>query len=100
MSSLATQFTQRTYQQPYRPTFLQKVASEDKLAVRECTDSYGNFIWALAKGFTNSIEEAEAASREIYTDIRRYAEPGDRAPTAADHLNSAIARRRLIRHLR
>lgn len=99
MSSLATQFIQQTYRQPYHPTFLQNVATRDKLARREYADSYGDFISALAKQFTNSTEEAEAAAREMYTDIRRYAERGKRLETAEDQLNSPIARRRLIKRL-
>lgn len=62
-------------------------------------DSYGNFIWALAQKFTASKEEADAAVREIFIDIGRYAERGGETQSAENILIAQIARRRLVKYL-
>ena len=80
-------------------TILQRIAKKDKTGVKDCVDAYGNFIWALARKFTASTEEAEAAAQEIFTDIWRYAERADKAQSAESILIALIARRRLIKHL-
>lgn len=80
-------------------TILQRIAERDKTAVKDCVDTYGNFIWALAQKFTASNEEVEAAAREIFIDIWRYAERVDQSPSAENLLISLIARRRLIKYL-
>jgi len=80
-------------------TILQRIAKKDKTAVKDCVDTYGNFIWALARKFTRSPEEAEAATQEIFTDIWRYTERADRPQSSEDMLVAMIARRRLIKNL-
>ncbi|MBK6587393.1 MAG: hypothetical protein IPG22_03625 [Acidobacteria bacterium] len=60
--------------------------------------SYSNFISALAKRITASREESEAAKKEIFADIRRYASKSTVA-TTTDRFESLIARRRLVRFL-
>lgn len=89
----------RTIRKTKSLTILQRIANKDKTAVRDCIDTYGNFIWALARKFTSSTEEAEAATQEIFIDIWRYAERGDKAQSAENLLIALIARRRLIKHL-
>ena len=91
--------TTRTIQKMKPLTILQRIAKKDKTAVKDCVDAYGNFIWALARKFTASTEEAEAAAQEIFTDIWRYAECADKAQSAESVLITLIARRRLIRYL-
>lgn len=76
-------------------TILQRIAEKDKTAVQGCIDNYGNLIWALARKFTNSTGEAEAATRKIFTDIWRYAERGGKTETAENILITRIA----LRHL-
>lgn len=95
MTVLATRKIQKT--EPL--TILQRTAKKDKTAVVDCVDYYGNFIWALARKFTASPEEAAAAAQEIFTDIWRYAERGDKTQAAETLLIALIARRRLIKHL-
>ena len=80
-------------------TILQRIANKDKTAAKDCVDTYGNFIWALAKKFTASREEAEAATQEIFIDIWQYSERGDETQSAETLLIALIARRRLIKHL-
>lgn len=96
MTALAT----RTIQKTRTLTILQRIAEKDKTAVADCLDAYGNFIWALARKFTASREEAEAAAQEIFIDIWRYAErAADQPPTAEKLLIALIARQRLIKFL-
>jgi len=53
----------------------------------------------LARKFTASREEAEAATLEIFQDIWRYSKHGDKPQSAEDMVISQIARRRLVRYL-
>ncbi len=89
----------RTSQKTKSLTILQRVANKDRTAVEDCIDTYGNFIWALARKFTASREEAEAATLEIFQDIWRYSQRVDKFQSAEDMVISQIARRRLIRYL-
>ncbi len=93
MTALAT----RTIQETNPLTILQRLVNKDQTAVKACVDTYGDFIWALARKFTGSIEEAEAATQEIFTDIWRYSERADKSQSAESVLIAQIARRRLIR---
>lgn len=92
--------TEKTTRKTEPATILQRIARKDRTAAADCVDNYGNFIWALAKKFTASREEAEAAVLEIFVDIWRYAESGDGLQSAEKDLIALIARRRLIRYLR
>jgi len=95
MTDLATRTIQKT--KPF--TILQRITNKDRTAVKDCVDAYGNFIWALARKFTGSTEEAEAATREIFTDIWRYSERANKLQSAESVLIAQIARRRLVKHL-
>ncbi|MDQ3179245.1 MAG: hypothetical protein M3Q33_01875 [Acidobacteriota bacterium] len=95
MAALARRKIQRTNSF----TILQRVAKRDKTAVKDCFDTYGSFIWTLANKFTNSAEEAEMATREIFLDIWRYAESIDKTQSEEALLISLTARRRLIQYL-
>jgi DNA-directed RNA polymerase specialized sigma24 family protein len=99
MNGLSTQFITRTYQQPYRPARLQRIAKNGKTALSDSADTYKDFIWALARKFTNSPEEAKAAVQEMFADIQRCAEKGDLITSNEDRLVARIAWRRLIRFL-
>ncbi|MCY7348420.1 MAG: hypothetical protein LH614_19675 [Pyrinomonadaceae bacterium] len=89
----------QTIQPTPSPTILQRIAGKDRTAVADCVDIYGNFVWALARKFTASTEEAEAAAQAIFIDIWRYAERGDRIQSAENVLIALIARRRLIKNI-
>jgi RNA polymerase sigma-70 factor (ECF subfamily) len=93
-----TDWATQTIQETKSLTILQRIANKDKTAARDCIDTYGNFIWALARKFTQSTEEAEAATLEIFQDIWRYSKRGDGPQSAEDKVISQIARR-LIKHL-
>ena len=90
----------QTNQKTASPTMLQKVAKADKIAVKNCIDTYGGLIWALAKKFTATGAEAEEAVCEIFLDIWRYAERFD--PAKLDEVGFVIllSRRHLIKRLK
>ena len=85
--------------QPPQQGVTRRLARKDNTAVNDCIESYVNFIWALARKFTASSEEAEAATEEMFADIRRYASRADIVVTADDQIVSLIARRRLFKDL-
>jgi len=94
-----TALTTRTIPKTKPLNIFQRVANKDQTAVRDCVDTYGNFIWALARKFTASTDEAEAAAQEIFTDIWRYSECANKSQSAESVLIAQIARRQLIRYL-
>ncbi len=81
-------------------TILQKIVKADKTAVKGCIDTYGNLVWALARKYTDSLSEAEAATEEIFLDIWRYAGRCDSANFDETFFIFLIARRRLIKRRR
>jgi DNA-directed RNA polymerase specialized sigma24 family protein len=65
--------TVQTNQGADSTSVLQRVANGDRTAVEECIDNYGNLIWSMAKKFTDTTEDAEAVTSEIFLNIWRYA---------------------------
>jgi len=57
-TALPTQTNQKTKSS----NIFQRITNKDRTAVKDCVDADGNFIWALARKFTASCEEAEAAA--------------------------------------
>lgn len=90
----------RTIENENPVIILQRAAGRNKAAAADCIDAYGNFIWALAKKFTRSTEEAEAAAQEIFIDIWRYSERTGKSQSAEEKLIAVIALRRLIKQLK
>lgn len=80
-------------------TILQRVANKDKTAVKDCIDAHRNFIWELARRFTDSPEEAETARREIFLDVWRHSRIARKMPPDESNLIALIAERRLLRRL-
>ncbi len=95
MSALVT----RTIQKTETLTILRRIAEKDKTAIKDCIDTYGNFIWALARKLTASNEEAETATEEIFIDIWRYSERACNTQSIEKKLIAMIALRRLIKPL-
>ncbi len=87
----------RRIQKTETSTILRRIAEKDKTAVKDCIDTYGNFIWALARKLTASREEAEAATEEIFIDIWRYCERARNTQSIEKKLIAMIALRRLIK---
>jgi len=82
------------------PAVFQRNAAADMTAVRECLNSHGNLVWALARKYTDSLEEAEIATQEIFLDIWRYAGRCDSTNFDETVFIFLIARRRLIKRRR
>lgn len=95
MSALAT----RPIQNMETLTILRRIAEKDKAAIKDCIDTYGNFIWALARKLTASNEEAETATEEIFIDIWRYSERARNIQSIEKKMIAMIAMRRLIKPL-
>jgi hypothetical protein len=85
MANRATHFITQAHKQPYRPA--------------KAADPYKDFIWHLARKFTNSPEEAKAALQEIQNDIERCADTGVAVRTHEERLIARIAWRRLFNFL-
>jgi len=95
MIALAT----RTIQKTETSTILRRITKKDKTAVKDCIDVYGNYIWALARKLTDSREEAETATEEIFINIWRYCERARNTQSIEKKLIAMIALRRLIKPL-
>jgi RNA polymerase sigma-70 factor (ECF subfamily) len=79
---------------------LQRIASGDSAAVRECIEQYGALVWSLARRLSRSPSDAEDATQEIFLDIWRSAARFDSSQGSDKVFIAMIARRRLIDRLR
>jgi len=79
---------------------LQRIASGDPAAVRECIQQYGALVWSLARRLSRSPADAEDATQEIFLDVWRSAGRYDAAQGSDKLFIAMIARRRLIDRLR
>jgi RNA polymerase sigma-70 factor, ECF subfamily len=82
------------------PSVLQRIASGDAAAVRECMDQYGPLVWSLARRMSRTAADAEDAAQEIFLDIWRSAGRYDASQGSDKVFIATIARRRLIDRLR
>jgi RNA polymerase sigma-70 factor, ECF subfamily len=82
------------------PTVLQRIASGDAGAVRECMEQYGALVWSLARRMSRTTTDAEDATQEIFLDIWRSAARYDASQGSDKVFIATIARRRLIDRLR
>src|SRR6202041_3569314 len=55
------------------PSMLQRIASGDTAAVRECIDQYGPLVWSIARRLSRTPSDAEDATQEIFLDFWRSA---------------------------
>ena len=78
------------------PPTLQRVASGEEAAVRECLDLHGALVWSLARRFSPSLEDAEDAVQEVFLDLWKSAARFDPAAASEATFVAMIARRRLI----
>jgi len=81
-------------------SMLQRIASGDAAAVRECIDQYGALVWSIARRLSRTRADAEDATQEIFLDIWRSAARFDPAQGSDKVFIAMIARRRLIDRLR
>jgi RNA polymerase sigma-70 factor (ECF subfamily) len=81
-------------------SILERVASGDPLAVRQCIDEFGGLVWAIARRMTRSRADAEDAVQEIFIDVWRSAARFDSRQGSEKVFITTIARRRLIDRIR
>ncbi len=81
-------------------TILKRIAAGDQTAVEDCINQYGNLVWALAKKYAPTREDAEDAVQEIFTEIWQNAARYDDRKAREITFITTIARRRLIDRVR
>ena len=86
--------------QSLSPSVLQRIASGEAAAVRECIAEYGALVWSLARRLSRTPADAEDATQEIFLDIWRSAARFDATQGSDKVFIAMIARRRLIDRLR
>jgi RNA polymerase sigma-70 factor (ECF subfamily) len=91
---------ERVFKVGMNSTVLQRMASGDVAAVRECMDRYGALVWSLARRLSRTAADAEDAAQEIFLDIWRSAARYDASRGSDKVFVATIARRRLIDRLR
>ena len=79
---------------------LERVASGDEEAVRDCVSQYGNLVWSLSLRLLKRRSEAEDAVQDIFVDIWKSAKRFDPAIASEATFITMIARRRLYDRLR
>ena len=73
--TLANDTIVRTYRQPLvsepaaKTTIFDRMQAGDRSAATECLETYGSFIWGIAKKQTRSIQEAEHVTECVFKDI-------------------------------
>jgi RNA polymerase sigma-70 factor, ECF subfamily len=82
------------------PSVLQRIASGDSGAVRECIAQYGPLVWSIARRLSRTPSDAEDAAQEIFLDIWRSASRFDASQGSDKLFIAMIARRRLIDRFR
>src|ERR1700719_1273287 len=78
---------------------LQRIASGDSAAVRDCVEQYGALCWSLARRLSRSPSDAEDATQEIFLDIWRSAGRFDESQGSDKMFRGMISRRRLLDRL-
>ena len=94
MQALAVQKIQRKDSS----TILRRIAQRDKTALKDSVDNYGDLIWAMARKFTDTTEDAESVTREIFLNIWRYAARFERTNFDELLFITIIARRQLRKY--
>jgi RNA polymerase sigma factor (sigma-70 family) len=79
---------------------LERIAAGDASAVKECMDTYGNLVWAIARRMSYTAADAEDATQEIFVEIWKSAARYDAAMGSEQVFIATIARRRLIDRIR
>lgn len=77
-------------------SILLRVAVGNRTAVQACMNRFGPLVWALARRYTRSREDAEDAVQEIFMEVWRSAGRYDPARGSEAVFITVIARRKLI----
>jgi DNA-directed RNA polymerase specialized sigma24 family protein len=90
----------RRFEPKIELSILERLRDNDRSAIKDCLHTYGARVWALAKRFTGSRQEAEGAARDIFQDIWIYAardHNDEDVDPVEDQIITQIAIRRLIK---
>jgi RNA polymerase sigma-70 factor (ECF subfamily) len=79
-----------------KPTFLERIAAGDPLAVEGCLEKYRGLVWSMARRFAGNHADAEDVVQEIFIELWRHAGRFDAVVAAESTFVTTIARRRLI----
>jgi RNA polymerase sigma factor (sigma-70 family) len=83
------------------PTFLERIAAGDPVAVEGCLNKYRGLVWSIARRFAGNHADAEDAVQEVFIELWRHARRFDPAISSESTFVGTVARRRLIdRHRR
>lgn len=85
-------------QRPIR--VLSRIGQKDRSAVKECIDTYGDWIWGMAQTFTDSTEAAEAVTENVFLRIWQNAERYDDSKYDERTFIAIIARLEIRQHLK
>lgn len=78
-------------------TILQRIASGQTGAIRECLDRYGDFVWSLSHRYLRALgDDVDDAVQEIFIELWRSAPRFDPAIGSEPAFIATIAHRRLI----
>jgi DNA-directed RNA polymerase specialized sigma24 family protein len=78
-------------------TILQRISRAERDAVEDCISLYGNLVWALARKFARSAQDAEKSAIVIFNDIWAQAPFYDSVRYSEENYVLQIAVRRLIK---
>jgi RNA polymerase sigma factor (sigma-70 family) len=78
------------------PSFLERVASGDPLAVEGCVTKYRGLVWSIARQFSRNHADAEDAVQEVFIELWRHAARFDPTIAAESTFVATVARRRFI----
>lgn len=83
------------------PTFLERIAAGDPLAVAGCLEQYRGLVWSIARRFAGNHADAEDAVQDVFIELWRHAKRFNSATGSESTFIATVARRRLIdRHRR
>lgn len=99
-TQLSAQLRTHRGTKPDLGTLLERVATGDEVAVRDCVSQYGDLVWSLALRLLRRRSEAEDAVQEIFVDVWRSAARYDPGIASEATFITTIARRRLYDRLR
>jgi RNA polymerase sigma-70 factor (ECF subfamily) len=81
---------------PDDDTILQRAATGDPDAVRECLEQFGPMVWSMARQSLGNSPAAEDAVQDVFIDLWKHAGRFDPRIARARAFVSTIAKRRII----
>lgn len=73
----------------------QRIAGNDKSAVEDCLETYGDLIWGVVKRFVKTEKDAESIVQDIFRDIFNYAGRYESSKLSENDFIALLIRQRL-----